>query len=636
MQGISRLTLLAALAATPAIAQEDEDSTLLGTITLTALRTAFEDIRTGVSVSVVTGEDLEEAGDMQLSSYLSRLPGVTVVQNGPMGGTAKLGIRGASARYVAVYIDGIRVDDPTGIATEFDFGALSTADVGRVEVLRGSQSALWGGSAVGGVINITTRAALEDGLHQSVAIEGGSYGTAGLRYSLGYRDDRVETAFTASRIHSDGFSSYDTMPRDPSLEADGYDATRLSFSTRYRVSDALALGFSVFGQDSENEYDGYVDTDADGYGDTFGDTTTERQDRREVGGRLFAEYETGNTAHLFEVTRYRVSRDDDAAGSVSTFTGERLGFGYRGTTEISQDLTLVYGADWMEETATNAALPAGESTRIGGVYVQGIWSPSETLDLSLSLRHDDHSSFGSQPSGRIALAWQAMPDLTLRAAASTGFRAPSLYELYGDPSWGIGPNPDVTAEESRSFEIGADYRVGERADLSVTLFAIDTENAITYCGAFSAACLGTLPPGSTNMYENVPGTSKRRGIELSGDVALSDTASIGLSYTYTDARGPTDTRLGRVPFHSLALTLTGDLSDRLSGHVGLQHLSGRPAEFGTPLDDYTVVNLGASYELSETTELSMRVENVFDRDYQILPGYGTSGRAAYLGLQMKF
>ncbi|NGM46510.1 TonB-dependent receptor [Rhodobacter sp. SGA-6-6] len=633
MQGISRLALWAALAATPALAQEEE--TFLGTITLTALRTAFEDIRTGVSVSVVTEEDLEEAGDIQLSSYLSRLPGISVVQNGPMGTQTKLGIRGASSRYVAVYIDGIRVDDPTGIATEFDFGALSTADVGRVEVLRGSQSALWGGSAVGGVINITTRAALEGGLHQSVAVEGGSYGTASLRYSLGYKDDRIETAFTASRIHSDGFSSYDTKPRDPSLEADGYDATRLSFSTRYRVSDTLAIGFSVFGQDAENEYDGYADIDGDGW-EEFTDTTTERQDRREFGGRLFAEYEMGNSEHLFEATRYRISRDDEAAGLVSTFTGERLGFGYRGTTEISQTLTLVYGADWMEETATNAALPAGESTRIGGIYLQGIWSPSDVLDLSLSLRHDEHSSFGSQPSGRIALAWQAMPDLTLRAAASTGFRAPSLYELYGDPSWSIGPNPDLTAEESRSFEIGADYRVGERADLSVTLLAVDTDDAITYCGDWAPACLGTLPPGSTNMYENVPGTSKRRGIELSGDVALSDAASLGLSYTYTDARGPTGARLGRVPFHSLALTLTGDLSDRLSGHVGLQHVSGRPAEFGTPLDDYTVVNVGASYDLTETTELSMRVENVFDRDYQILPGYGTSGRAAYLGLQMKF
>ena len=625
MQGISRLALWAALAATPAIAQEDEDTTLLGTITLTALRTAFEDIRTGVSVSVVTEEDLEEAGDIQLSSYLSRLPGISVVQNGPMGTQAKLGIRGASSRYVAVYIDGIRVDDPTGIATEFDFGALSTADVGRVEVLRGSQSALWGGSAVGGVINITTRAALEDGLHQSVAVEGGSYGTASLRYSLGYRDDRIETAFTASRIHSDGFSSYDTLPRDPSLEADGYDATRLSFSTRYRVSDALALGFSVFGQDSENEYDGFGS-----------DTALNSQDRREVGGRLFAEYETGNTGHLFEVTRYRVSRDDDAAGFVSTFTGERLGFGYRGTTEISQALTLVYGADWMEETATNAALPAGESTRIGGVYVQGIWSPSETLDLSLSLRHDDHSSFGSQPSRRVALAWQAMPDLTLRAAASTGFRAPSLYELYGDPNFTIDPNPDLTAEESRSFEIGADYRIGDRAELGLTLFAIDTENAITYQSCPAGPPTWTCPPGTSNVYENVAGTSKRRGAELSGDVALSDALNLGLAYTYTDARGPTDARLGRVPFHSLALMLSGDLSDRLSGHVGLQHVSGRPAEFGTPLDDYTVVNLGASYDLSETTQLSLRVENVFDRDYQILPGYGTSGRAAYLGLQMKF
>lgn len=614
------VSLIALLAAAPAPAQDIE----LAEIVVSALRTAAERLRTGVSVSVVTAEDLERAGDIRLATYLSRLPGVAVAQSGPLGTQASLRIRGAEPRYVAVYVDGVRVDDPTGIATEFDFGALSTADIARVEVLRGSQSALWGGSAVGGVINITTRAATQDGLSQSAGIEVGSNDTLSLRYSLGYRDDRAEFGLTLSHVRTDGFSAYDTLPRTPGLEDDGFNATRLSFSGRYKATDALTLGLSLFTQSSESDYDAYLADDADN-----------RQERSETGARLFAELETGATRHVFEITRYHVDRDYFTPAA-SSFTGDRLGFGYQGTTELSQAFTLTYGADWMEETATNAALPAGKDSRLAGAWVQGLWAPTEDLDISASLRRDENSDYGGKTSGRLALAWQASPDLTLRGALATGFRAPSLYEQFGDPAWGIAANAAVRPEDSTSLELGADLRMGEGASLGVTVFAIDVDNALTYCGAFSTPCAGVIPVGFTNMYENVPGTSKRRGVELSGDMALGDRASLGLSYTYTDAKGPSGDRLLRVPRHSLSVTLSGDLADRLSGQLGVQHIAGRADEFGTPAEDYTVVNAGMSYALSDAADLSLRVENLLDEDYQVIPGYGTSGRAVYLGLDTRF
>ena len=178
--------------------------------------------------------------------------------------------------------------------------------------------------------------------------------------------------------------------------------------------------------------------------------------------------------------------------------------------------------------------------------------------------------------------------------------------------------------------------MGEGASLGVTVFAIDVDNALTYCGAFSTPCAGVIPVGFTNMYENVPGTSKRRGVELSGDMALGDRASLGLSYTYTDAKGPSGDRLLRVPRHSLSVTLSGDLADRLSGQLGVQHIAGRADESGIPAEDYTVVNAGMSYALSDAADLSLRVENLLDEDYQVIPGYGTSGRAVYLGLDTRF
>ena len=615
-------SLIALLAAAPLaqVSAASAETVLLDEIVLSATRTPEEASRTGVSISVVTAEDLEKAGDSQLADYLARLPGLGVVQSGPAGTTASLRIRGAEPRYVAVYIDGIRVDDPTGIANEFDFGALSTADIGRVEVLRGSQSALWGSAAVGGVINITSRKALKDGLSQEAAIEGGSHGTVAARYALGWKTDKVETTFALSHRRTDGFSAFDTLPRNPALEADGMEATRLSFGTRYTVSETFAFGVSAFGQTTDSEYDGW------------GADAANTQKRREWGARVYGEWTVGNSTHVVDVTRYRVSRDHFAAGVPSgSFVGARTGFSYQGTTEFSNAFTLVYGADSMKETAVNASLPGGGSTRISGVFLQGLFRPVETLDISASLRRDHNSRFGGHGSGRIALAWQAAPGLVLRGAASTGFRAPSLYEQYGDPTWGIAGNAGLSPEKSRSFEIGADYEVAGGARFGLTLFHIDVDNAITYCGAWANACATPLPAGFTNLYENVSGRSKRRGVEVSGRTAIGARADLALAYTYTDARTPAGGRLARVPRHTLGLTLDAKLSDRLSGTLALRHSAGR-----TDVADFTVVNAALGYALTPTMDLTLRVENLFDKAYQTVPGYGTSGRAVYVGLKTRF
>lgn len=620
-QTVSLITLLAAapLALAGATHAQTPETVVLDEIVLSATRTPEAASRTGVSVSVATAEDLDKAGDLQLVDYLARLPGISVVQSGPAGTQANLRIRGAEPRYVAVYVDGIRVDDPTGIASEFDFGALSTADIGRIEVLRGSQSALWGGSAVGGVINITSRAALKEGLSQEAAVEGGSYGTLAARYGLGYKTDRVETTFSLSHRRSDGFSAVDTLPPNPLAEPDGMEATRLSFGTRYTVSDSFVLGANLFAQKTRHDYDNWNSDNA-------------WQDRREWGGRLFGEWSAGASTHVFSLTRYRIARDQWVAGNPDgTFIGTRTGFGYQGTTELSSALTLVYGADSTRETARNASLPGGAGTRISGAFVQGLFRPTETLDVSASLRRDHDSRFGGQGSGRVAVAWQAAPGLTLRGAASTGFRAPSLYEQYGDPTWGIAGNAALTPEKSRSFEIGADYALAGGATLGLTLFHIDVDNAITYCGNWAQACVTPVPGGFTNLYENVSGRSKRRGVELSGSLPLGARADLGLAYTYTDARNPAGTRLARVPRHALSLALDGKLSDRVAGQVSLRHSAGR-----TDVADFTVVNAGLSYELTPATALSLRVENLFDTAYQTVPGYGTPGRSVYVGVKTNF
>lgn len=615
---------LGTILAQPVAAQEIE----LDDIVVSATLVPTETRRTGVSITVVTEADLEAAGDQQLSTFLARLPGVGVVQSGPAGTMANLRIRGTDPRYVAVYVDGVRVDDPTSIATEFDFGALGTADIGRVEILRGSQSALYGGSAVGGVINITTRRAQKDGFAQSIAVETGSRRTHSGRYALTFRQDRLETALTLSHLRSRGFSAYDTLPRTPGLAPDGIESTRLSFSARYQATDTLVLGISAFTQRTDSEFDGFL---AD---------VNNRSERRETGGRVFAELATGNTDHMFEVTQYRITRNTFGPTGANTgrFEGQRTGFAYQGTTRLSDQLSLVYGADTMAEKSTTAAQPVARSTRVSGVFAQALYAPRSDLDLSASARYDRNSRFGSFTSGRIAAAWRPTEAVTLRGALARGFRAPSIYEQFGDTRFGIGPNAQVGPESSRSFEFGADLALAGGASIGATLFRIDIDNAITYCGAWSAACATPIPGGFTNLYENLPGRSKRQGLELSGEVPLGERLTLGGSYTYTDARRPDGTRASRVPRHNLGLSLDARLTERLDGTLGLHHVGGRPAD-GFPaiaMPSYTVVNARLALRLDDATALSLRVENLFDKQYQQVQGYGTAGRSFHIGLRRDF
>lgn len=594
-------------------------------ITFSANLAATDVARSGASVSVVTREDLDEAGSIQLVDYLSRLPGVTVTQNGGPGGSASLRIRGAGPEYVAVYVDGIRVDDPSSPQAAFNFGTLSTADIGRIEILRGSQSALYGGSAVGGVVNISTLGATEDGFTQSLQLEAGSYRTYLARYGIAYRDERFEAAVNVSHLRTRGFSSYEPFPGAPGLAPDGLETSRLSLSGRYQLTDEFALGVSGFVQDSESEYDG------------FGADTDNLLKRREYGMRVFGEYATGNTTHELSASLYDLNREAFEPRGVSggTFEAQRLSFAYKGVTEISPALTLIYGADTQRESITVRG-QGPDSTRVSGVFGQALWSPRTDLDVSATLRADRNSGFGTFYTGRIATAWQATDGLVLRGAIGRGFRAPSINEQLGNPVWGIAPNPALAPETSVSAEIGADYRFANGAEINATAFHLTTDNAITYCalapGAWGPACPSAGPAGFSNHYQNISGKTKRRGFEFAALVPVTDAHRVDLAYTYTDARGPNGARLARVPYHDVNIGLRSEWTERVSSTLSLQHIGGRTGN----MPSYSVVNAGIRYRVNDHADLSLRIENLFNKQYQQIAGYGTSDRAIYLGVASRF
>ncbi|WP_421701248.1 TonB-dependent receptor plug domain-containing protein [Aliiroseovarius sp.] len=606
-------TAFVSAVSTPAIAQDYTDlGTIIvsGDLTLSANRgETTKTERSGSTVEIVTREDLEEAGDIQVADYLATLPGLSVTGNGGIGSTTSLRIRGSSGRYIGVYVDGIDVNDPSAPQIAFDFGGLTTDDITRIEVLKGAQSALYGSEAIAGVINITTNRATEPGLHHNLAAEYGSHNTARLSYNMSYLGDYGSFAATLSHIRTDGISAADENAGN--TEDDGHEATRLSFSGEYAVSDTVTIGGSGFWQTSETEYDEYSGGPVDGV------SPDELSESDQFGLRGFVRVEGGAVEHEFSLQYYqndRLSSGTNAWGPFAyDYLGERIGLAYQGQAELT-NATLTFGLDATRESY-ESGVQNGEHDMLGA-WVQADWHLSEQVELVTVLRHDDHSDFGGKTTGRVSLAWLPTPDITVRAAVGTGFRTPSLFELFSSP-YG---NAALQPETSVSYELGIEKRF-DGGEVSATLFRTEITDLIAW---------------SPTGYTQTPGTGWAQGVELAAAFKLSDSLDMTASYTYTDSENAaTGMRLARVPMHTAAVRLNAEVTDRLSTGLAVKHVAGLNDTTG-PLADYTVVDATVTYDVSDSAELYLRAENLFDEEYQTVTGYGTPDRSFYFGARMQF
>jgi vitamin B12 transporter len=206
----------------------------------------------------------------------------------------------------------------------------------------------------------------------------------------------------------------------------------------------------------------------------------------------------------------------------------------------------------------------------------------------------------------------------VRASLGSGFRAPSLYELF-HPFYG---NTGLQPETSVSAELGVEKTYDSGATVRITGFYTEIDDLIQY-------------DFTTSKYAQVAGTSKTKGIEIAAEAPLSDTLSIFGSFTYTDARSNAGTRLMRVPTHDTVIGLDAQFGSRISAQATLQHVNGL-TDLAGAMPSYTVANAVVTYDISDTTQAYLRVENLFDEEYQVINGYGTSDRAAFFGIRGEF
>ncbi|MEE4199308.1 TonB-dependent receptor plug domain-containing protein [Erythrobacter sp.] len=606
-------------------------------IVVTANRTARSLSQVGSSVAVIAEEEIVNRQPSDVLDILRTVPGVTINRSGGIGAAAGVSIRGAQSDQSVVLVDGIKINDPASPGGGFDFGPLLAGNIARIEVVRGAQSVLYGSQAIGGVVNLITREPTRDVAIFASAQYGGR-DTAELVGNISGRAGPIAASLGATFLTTDGISAFSAARGG--TERDGFESVGVNGKVDVRFAEGLALDLRGFYADSELEIDGFAPPTF-----AFGDTE-ELSERRDFVGyaglnaALFDNRFHNRLAFAYtDIDRRNLDLSGDDPFESFAAQGENRRFEYQGIVDL-QPAQIVMGAEREESEFATASFGASSppaETAIDSLYAQVNVTPIEPLSLSGGVRYDDHEIFGSQTSfsasGALALGGG---DTVLRASFGEGFKAPSLFQLLSDFG-----NSALQPETSQSFDAGVSHAMLDGAIVAgLTWFTRDATNEIVFVGCFEnplAACNDPDNPRPFGTYDNIA-RSKADGWELTLDLAPLPGMDVALGYAIIDAENAvTGERLPRRPDATFSLVADYRLASGLAlgASVLMVGESFDDAANQLRLDGYTLVDLRASYALSDGLELFGRVENITDEKYETAFRFGQPGRAVFGGVRYR-
>lgn len=604
-------------AATPAFAQCESEGANCVTVDFPLADTSIVVVAsgskeridwTGQSISVIGAEEIASVQGPDLTRVLERLPGVTMARSGPLGSQTSVFVRGAPSQQLLVTLDGVRLDDVAAPSGGFDLGTMLPGGIGKIELLRGSNSVVWGSAAMGGVLALTS----ERFNGAKAGLEYGANNTLSADATLGAEGERYNLTASGGYTDTDGISAY-----AKGTEKDGFRQWHAQLRGEAELASGLWVNAVGRYADSKVGFDGFPPPSY-----SFADTP-EYQTTRQGSGRLGLAYDS-TALHLQGGVAYSDTRRayfDPTYGSAANYDtkGRSWRADLTGRADLAPAVTLDFGADseWsrfstMFDPQQDARLASGHAL-LG--YHQG------GLNLSGGVRLDDHDRFGSHWTFGANGSVDLVESLRLRASYGEGFKAPTLYQLYG-----FGGNAKLLPETSKAFDAGIELgdRNGGR-HLALTLFRRDARNLIDY----------TFPSGYFNT-----GRTRAEGFELEGDWALSDNFTARASYSYTKSIDrATGKDLARRPRNALSAGFdwTTPLAGlKLGADLRLVSDSFDNAGNTVRLDGYGLVTVRASVPLGEHFELYGRVENLGDVKYQTVANYGTYGRSGFVGIRTRW
>ncbi len=365
--------------------------------------------------------------------------------------------------------------------------------------------------------------------------------------------------------------------------------------------------------------------------------------QREESERLLGKIELKN--QLFDgrfesLLDYHYARQErDAYGAdgkrAYDYTGTTDAWNWQGNLEVTPHNYLSFGAGYLTEKSDSSSASSEDA------YTMSYWAQHQIIfngfDVVSGVRYDEHEEFGGKASWRVAPAYTFdATETTVRGVYATGFRAPSLYELYSEYG-----DVKLDPEKSTSYEIGVDQPLLDGLiELGVTYFNMKFKDRIDWDG--SRVVPGQAWPGG---YAQMKGKSYTSGVEVALAWHPVQSLDILLDYTYTDTEDVDGSRMERRPLNRVHTSFRYTPWDVCGINLELHWVDERKAVAGAAdkygravevLDDYFLVNVAAHYDISDMLRIYARVDNLLDEHYEEAWSYATAGQSFYAGARLNF
>ncbi|UXU76492.1 MULTISPECIES: TonB-dependent receptor plug domain-containing protein [unclassified Paracoccus (in: a-proteobacteria)] len=627
----SILALTAALSPAAALAQ---DAITLQPLILSAGFTPVPGNAYGRAYTVLDEQQIARRGSSRIQDALRTVPGVSVNSVGPS--YTQLRVRGSESGHALLLIDGI---EATGSAEEYILSGLETANIERIEVLRGPQSVFYGSNAAAGVINIISRGT-EPGLHYGASAELGNGAAATAHVS--HNGESGGLALNLSARDDHGFDQ-----SGDGGEKDGINRKTIALSGWIAATPDWRMGASLRRADESYGYDGTNPAAIDP-ADFVVDDPNAHSDRDERQGALWTEF-TALDGRLvqrleYQKTDFRQSFDDGPQNR-----GRVAKLKYRATVSLDGQPAAQAGHllnIMAERQRDDSSVAPDYRRRMSSVAVEYRGFLDNGLDVQAGLRRDLNQVFADATSWNLGLSW-AVPDrpFRLHGSAGKGIVNPSYWELFADATysgpWGTSVyrgNPLLRPQQNRGFDLGVEWQLpDDRGSIDVTWFRETLRDEIE---DYLVSSDGTTQYFS---YRNQSGDSPRQGVEVSAQLRPTDRLDVGLAYTYLDATNPDGSIELRRPRHEVGLTASlAVLDGRGRITADYRHVSGNYdtrffGDYATAeLPAINLVNLSGGYDIDDNLRATLRVVNLFDQRHSESWGYYGQGRTAYAGLEARW
>ncbi len=581
-----------------------QEANKLGEVTVTSAtltEQALEDVPT--TMQVIGAQEIQEMGALSVPEVLTKIQGLE--QTNQKGA---FNIRGMGFGYSVILINGRK---PARLESNHDglgfiLSTINTADIERIEVIRGQAGAIYGANALAGVVNIITKKASEPSA--AVRITGGNYESS-VNGQINFGQvGKWDAILNAGVIKNRGVREDSVTTSDAWSESDSGSTTTLNFDAGYKFDDTHELRYTL----------GYIDQDRKSYSSTNVNTGGSVSKRSNINNAL--QYNLTTDEHFANVTAYTTRSWQ--TGTTKSYSFTDIGLDAKDSWTFNDNNLITFGIEYLHSTFNHPAAIGEDTIERESLFLQDEISLfNDALYVVPSVRYDHDSAFGGEVIPRLGITWHAMEGQRLKFNIGKAYIAPNLVQLYGEEERGttfaLG-NSDLKPETSVGWEIRyeGDY---ENIRTSIGYFEADIEDKISSSPEFD------LPEYSKPVTNNIniDGTVENKGVEASASVDLLDSFTLTGNYTWLDNKNQEGQRIGYYAEQTFGLDLQytnhdWDFSTNLWGKYNLDYTNTTGAKKGDKntygdniVYDYGVVNFSMNKRFSDKYSANFAVYNLW-------------------------